>query len=196
MKILFATHNLHKLEEVKNILGASYNLVSLKDLGLYEDIPENEDTLPGNARAKAEFVYTRYGQPCFADDSGLEVKALNGAPGVYSARYSGETDPCLQNLANINKLLFEMKDIADRSACFRTVIAYIDKTGVYYFEGKVQGIIEHDIKGNGGFGYDPVFTPDGYECRFSELSMAEKNKISHRGQAIRKFADFLSQCFA
>ena len=191
MKILFATQNAHKIEEVKAILGASYEVMSLKDMGFEDDIPENEPTLHGNAKSKAEFVYKRYGLPCFADDSGLEVKVLNGAPGVRSARYAGESNPSLQDVSNTNKLLSDMQGITDRRARFRTVVAYMDGTGVYYFEGYVTGVIEHEVRGNGGFGYDPVFTPDGYECRFSELSMADKNKISHRGQAIRKFAEFL-----
>lgn len=189
MQICFASHNHNKVEELGNLLGQSIELVNLDDLGITEEIPETGSTLEENALLKAEYVYSRHQIPCFADDTGLEVRALGGRPGVFSARYAGEP---ANSRRNINKLLQELSSHKDRSAQFRTVIAYLDKNGQHFFEGIVKGKINLAISGEQGFGYDPVFIPDGFNCTFAEMTMTEKNKISHRGRAVNKLIQFLS----
>lgn len=190
MEIVFATHNQHKTEEVRAILGADYRILNLPELGC-PDIPETADTLKGNALQKAQYVADHYGRNCFADDTGLEVLALDGRPGVYSARYAGEG--CSYQ-DNVLKLLGEMQGVADRRACFKTVVALILSGETYFFEGRVDGIILPEQRGTDGFGYDPVFLPDGYDQTFAEMSPATKNSISHRGRAIQQLAAFLKNC--
>lgn len=187
-KLVFATNNPHKLEEVRAILGLDVEVLSLRDIGCTADIPETADTLEGNALLKARFVASRYGVDCFADDTGLEVAALDGAPGVYSARFAG---PGCTPADNVRKLLGLMQDADDRSARFRTVVALIRGGKEYCFEGMVGGTIARTPAGCGGFGYDPVFVPEGYDRTFAELPPAEKNRISHRARAVAKLADFL-----
>ena len=189
-KIIFATNNAHKLEEVREILKNKYEVVSLAEIGFDEDIPETADTLEGNALIKAEFINKKYGFSCFADDTGLEVLALNGAPGVYSARYAGEQH---DSVANMQKLLVDMHTILDRKARFRTVVALIENDEVHYFEGEIKGQITTEPRGNEGFGYDPIFMPDGYIQTFAELGSAEKNVISHRALAVKKLAEYLQK---
>ncbi len=197
MEIIFATNNKHKLEEARQILGLDFILKTPADLGLLEEIPETSDTLQGNAIQKARYIFDRTGKNCFADDTGLEVDALGGAPGVYSARYAGEQHSSKDNM---EKLLFEMKSFpakggnggeSPRSAHFRCVIALILDGETYTFEGRVEGEITLAPSGEGGFGYDPVFRPAGYDLCFSELTPEEKNSISHRGIAMRLLSDFL-----
>lgn len=190
MEIVFATHNQHKTEEVRAILGADYRILNLPELGC-PDIPETADTLKGNALQKAQYVADHYGRNCFADDTGLEVLALDGRPGVYSARYAGEG--CSYQ-DNVLKLLGEMQGVTDRRACFKTVIALILNGKTYFFEGRVDGIILPEQRGTDGFGYDPVFLPDGHDQTFAEMSPATKNSISHRGRAIQQLAAFLKNC--
>ena len=187
-KLVFATNNPHKLEEVRAILGSDVEVLSLRDIGCTADIPETADTLEGNALLKARFVASRYGVDCFADDTGLEVAALDGAPGVYSARFAG---PGCTPADNVRKLLGLMQDAGNRSARFRTVVALIRGGKEYCFEGMVGGTIARTPAGCGGFGYDPVFVPEGYDRTFAELPPAEKNRISHRARAVAKLADFL-----
>jgi XTP/dITP diphosphohydrolase len=190
-EIIFATQNAHKISEVQSILGDGYQIVSPGQLGFNDEIPENELTLEGNALQKARFIHKMFNMPCFADDTGLEVKALNGAPGVYSARYAGESKDSKYNIA---KLLCELSNKDNREARFRCVIAYIDCHGAeHLFEGIVNGQILFDEQGEGGFGYDPVFCPEGFGISFAQMSQIEKNLISHRGRAIAKFVDFISQ---
>jgi XTP/dITP diphosphohydrolase len=187
-KIIFATNNAHKLEEIREILKNEFEIVSLKDIGFSGDIPETGATLKENASQKSHYIYERYGVDCFADDTGLEVEALNGAPGVYSARYAGEN--CSYE-DNVNKLLKELEGIENRKAAFKTVISLILDDKEYFFEGRVDGIITKEKHGSGGFGYDPVFLPDGYEQTFAEMPLDLKNKISHRGRATEKLVEFL-----
>ena len=188
MDIVFATHNRHKSEEACQILGPRWTLRNLHDLGQTEEIPETADTLQGNALQKAQFVYDKYHLNCFADDTGLEVEALNGAPGVYSARYAGEHCSFADN---VNKLLHEMQGKTNRRACFKTVVALILDGETHYFEGRVDGTIIETPRGGEGFGYDPVFVPDGFSETFAEMSAEQKNKISHRGRAMAKLIEFL-----
>lgn len=188
MKLTFATNNRHKLDEVSAMLGDSITLQSLKEIGCTDDIPETADTLEGNALMKARYIYERYGTDCFADDTGLEVVALGGAPGVYSARYAGEGH---DSEANMQKLLAEMEGKSDRRAQFRTVIALIIKGEEHLFEGIVTGTILTEREGNEGFGYDPLFRPDGYDHSFACLGNEVKNRISHRARAVEKLAEFL-----
>ncbi|MEN8798557.1 MAG: non-canonical purine NTP diphosphatase [Flavobacteriaceae bacterium] len=183
MKLVFATHNPNKLKEVRLLLPGKFELLSLDDIGCLSDIPETAPTLEGNARLKAEYVMEHFGYPCFADDTGLLVEALNGEPGVLSARYAGEQK---NSEDNIDKLLSELKGIDNRKARFVTVIALITNDKLYLFEGEVKGYIEHERKGSGGFGYDPVFRPEGYSETFAEMSTLLKNQISHRGHALEK----------
>lgn len=189
MKIVFATNNKHKLEEVKSILSSKLEIVSLSEINCFNDIPETADTLEGNALQKAYYIKEHFNIDCFADDTGLEVKALNNAPGVYSARYAGEAH---NTEANMQKLLKELEGAENRKARFRTVIALLLDGKEYIFEGIVNGKIIEEKRGNEGFGYDPVFVPDGYNQTFAELGMDIKNNISHRAQAVKKLADFLS----
>ncbi|MCD8179539.1 MAG: non-canonical purine NTP diphosphatase [Tannerellaceae bacterium] len=189
MKIVFATNNKHKLEEVKSILSSELEIVSLSEINCFADIPETADTLEGNALQKAYYIKEHFNMDCFADDTGLEVEALNNAPGVYSARYAGEAHNAE---ANMQKLLKELEGTENRKARFRTVIALLLDRKEYIFEGIVNGKIIEEKRGNEGFGYDPVFVPDGYNQTFAELGMDIKNNISHRAQAVKKLADFLS----
>ena len=188
-KLVFATNNAHKLEEIKNILGDKVEILSLADIDCHTDIPETADTLEGNARQKAMYVYTHYGMDCFADDTGLEVDALEGAPGVHSARYASEKGHDSQ--ANMEKLLREMEEKNDRKAQFRTIISLIEKGEEKQFEGVVRGEILRERKGNSGFGYDPVFRPEGYDKTFAELGNEIKNKISHRARAVAALCEYL-----
>lgn len=190
-KLVFATNNAHKLEEIKNILGDKVEILSLADIYCHTDIPETADTLEGNARQKAMYVYTHYGMDCFADDTGLEVDALEGAPGVHSARYASEKGHDSQ--ANMEKLLREMEEKNDRKAQFRTIISLIEKGEEKQFEGVVRGEILRERKGNSGFGYDPVFRPEGYDKTFAELGNEIKNKISHRARAVASLCEYLSK---
>lgn len=189
-KLVFATNNLHKLEEVRNIIGNDFEILSLADINCNDDIPETADTFEGNALIKARHIYNKYKINCFADDSGLEVDALNGAPGVHSARYATDGH---DHEANINKLLAELSGKTNRDAQFRTVIALIIDGKEYIFDGSVKGEIIHECQGNKGFGYDPVFRPTGYEKTFAQMSESEKNSISHRGVAVSKLSNFLKQ---
>ncbi len=193
MKLVFATNNQHKLSEVRQILGSKFEVVGLADIGCHEDIPETADTLEGNAFQKARYVKEHYGLDCFADDTGLEVDALGGAPGIYSARYAecfgtGETH---DSEANMNLLLKNLDKKTERSARFRTAIALIYKGQEYLFEGICPGNILRERHGNEGFGYDPIFQPEGFTQSFAEMSAEEKNAISHRGRATQKLAHFL-----
>jgi XTP/dITP diphosphohydrolase len=189
-KIVFATNNKHKLEEVRGILGASVSVLSLQEIRCFEDIPETADTLEGNALLKASYVKKYYGYDCFADDTGLEIKILNNAPGVYSARYAGEAK---DSKANMRKALSELEGKLDRSARFRTVIALLMEGNEYLFEGTVEGNIIESPRGTTGFGYDPVFVPSGYNETFAELGIDIKNKISHRAEAVKKLKTFLDE---
>ncbi|MDL2231762.1 non-canonical purine NTP diphosphatase [Porphyromonadaceae bacterium OttesenSCG-928-L07] len=189
MELVFATNNAHKLEELRNILGDKYTIISLAEIGCSEDIPEDEDTLEGNALQKARYIKAKYGYDCFADDTGLEVEALDNRPGVYSARYAGEDKDAE---ANMRKVLNELEGIAERQARFRTVIALLINGEEHCFEGEVRGEILTEKHGSEGFGYDPIFRPEGYCVSFAEMPMGEKNKISHRGRAVQKLISFLN----
>ncbi len=188
-KLVFATNNAHKLEEIRAILGDKVEILSLNDIDCHADIPETADTLQGNAALKAQYIYDNYGLDCFADDTGLEVEALNGAPGIYSARYAGGEGH--DSEANMKKLLSEMQDKDNRKARFRTVICLIEDGKEHFFEGIVNGSIIRERKGGAGFGYDPVFMPDGYSETFAEMGNDEKNKISHRARAVQKLCEYL-----
>ena len=190
MKICFATNNSKKIEEVKAALGEDFEIVSLQDIGCHEELPETGDTLDHNAFQKARYVKNNFGVDCFADDTGLEVEALGGAPGVYSGRFAGEPR---SDERNIDLLLSKMEGKENRKARFRTVIALILEGQEYSFEGIAEGEILQKRIGQGGFGYDPIFRPFGYEKTFAELSLAEKNEISHRGKAVKALISFLSQ---
>ena len=189
MRIVFATNNQHKLSEIRQILGSRVEVLSLKDIGCYADIPETGSTLEENALQKAQYVYDNYHIDCFADDTGLEVDALGGAPGVYSARYAGGEGH--DSEANMTKLLGELGENNNRRARFRTVIALIQQGEVHEFEGIVNGQIIRERRGGEGFGYDPIFQPDGYDQTFAELGLEVKNNISHRARATQKLADYL-----
>lgn len=188
MKLVFATNNKNKIKEVQSLLPEGIHLLSLEEIGCHEDIPETSPTIEGNAIQKAEYVKEKYGYDCFADDTGLEVEALNGAPGVYSARYAGEEK---SSEANIGKLLSEMEGEEDRSARFKTVIALYLNDQLHTFTGICSGNIIFERKGLQGFGYDPVFQPEGKSVTFAEMDLTEKSEISHRARAIRKLIDFL-----
>lgn len=188
MKICFATNNIKKIEEVKAALGPDFELVSLQQIGCLEELPETGDTLDHNAFQKARFVKEHYGVDCFADDTGLEVDALNGAPGVYSGRFAGEPR---SDERNISLLLEKMEGKTNRDARFRTVIALLWEGEEFSFEGIAKGEILNEKTGQGGFGYDPVFKPEGFDKTFAELALAEKNAISHRGQAVKALVAFL-----
>ena len=189
MELVFATNNKHKVKEITDLLDDNFRILGLADLNITEDIPEDADTLSENALFKARYVHEKTGRNVFADDTGLEVAVLGGAPGVYSARYAGENKSFDDN---IEKLLREMNGANDRSARFRTVIALILDGTEYLFEGTVEGEIIRERRGNGGFGYDPVFLASGYEQTFAEIPLSEKNKISHRARAMRQLIDFLN----
>ena len=198
MKIVFATNNQHKLDEIRNILGKDIEIVSLNEIGCHEDIPETGKTLEENAWQKANYIFNKYGLSCFADDTGLEVDALNGAPGVFSARYAGGEGH--DSEANMQKLLRELAEKNNRKARFRTVIALILKDKIRgtgderreTFEGIVEGHIAHEKSGAEGFGYDPIFVPDGYNQSFAELGIDIKNQISHRARAVKKLAEYFN----
>ncbi len=187
-KLVFATNNSHKLKEVRAILKEKFEVIGLVDIGCQEDIAETGTTLKANASIKSQYVVNNYQKDCFADDTGLEVDALGGRPGVYSARYAGENASYEQN---VDKLLMELGHSGNRAARFRTVISLMLTGKEYLFEGVVEGKITRERKGSSGFGYDPVFLPDGYEQTFAEMDATLKNSISHRARAIQKLADFL-----
>ncbi len=189
-KLVFATNNAHKLEEVKSVVGDSFEIVSLEAIGCHEDIEETGTTLEENAFIKARYIKEKYGYDCFGDDTGLEVEALNGAPGVYSARYAGVDH---NQAANRKKLLAELAGEKNRKARFRTVIALILDGKEYMFEGEVKGFIGEEERGTTGFGYDPVFQPEGYDNTFAELGMDVKNNISHRARATKALCEFLKK---
>lgn len=189
MKLVFATNNQHKLDEIRKITAGRIEIVSLSDIDCHDDIPETADTLEGNALLKARYVKEKFGFDCFADDTGLEVEALDNAPGVYSARYAG---PGHDAEANMKKLLHEMEGKENRKARFRTVIALLTGDQEYCFEGVVNGSISCEKRGGTGFGYDPIFVPEGYHLSFAEMGNDEKNKISHRAEAVKKLTAFLS----
>lgn len=188
MKIVFATNNCNKLKELQSSLGDTFDLVSLKDIGCNVDIPETGSTLEENAYIKSSYVYNNYGLNCFADDTGFEIDSLNGEPGVYSARYAGENK---NSNDNMEKVLQKLKGQKNRRAQFRTIISLWFNGKETKFEGTVKGTVLTEKHGNGGFGYDPIFMPDGFNCSFAEMSLKEKNDISHRGIAVRKLSDFL-----
>lgn len=185
-KIVFATNNAHKLEEVAAILGGSYEVLSLREIGCNDDIPETSDSFAGNALQKAQYVKEHYGYDCFADDSGLEVDVLGGEPGIYSARYSGGGSE-----ANMDKLLHNLTGKSERGAQFRTVIALLIGEDTRLFEGIVRGTIIDERRGEGGFGYDPIFVPEGYDLTFAQLGSKVKNHISHRAKAVKQLAEYL-----
>ena len=191
-KIIFATNNKHKLKEVKELLKGTVEVLGLDEAGVQEDVPETADTLEGNALQKARYINNKLNVDCFADDTGLEVNALDGAPGVYSARYAG---PQRSAADNIVKLLAELKGETNRKAQFKTVIALIQNGEEYVFEGVVKGEITTSKCGSEGFGYDPVFRPDGSELTFAEMSLEEKNNVSHRAAAVQKLVQFLQNTF-
>jgi XTP/dITP diphosphohydrolase len=188
MKLVFATNNQNKLRELQQLLGKKIELLSLADINCEEEIPEEYDTLEDNAKQKAEYIYKKYNVNCFADDTGLEISALNGEPGVYSARYAGESKDAK---ANMKKVLQKLEGVTNRSARFRTVISLYLNDKEYQFEGIVNGDILEYERGKDGFGYDPIFEPLGYSISFAEMEMSEKNKISHRGLAVQKLVEFL-----
>lgn len=189
MKLVFATNNEHKLNEIRSILQAGIDLVSLSEIGCYEEVPETAETLEGNASQKARYIFEKYHVNCFADDTGLEVEALGNAPGVYSARYAG---PQRNAIDNVNKLLYELDKIKNRKARFRTIISLVIDGNETLFEGIVNGHILESPVGELGFGYDPVFCPEGYTVSFAEMEMELKNQISHRGKAMEKLICFLN----
>lgn len=194
--IVFASNNAHKLEEIRAILGNKFEIKSLKDIGCDADIPETGVTFRENALQKAQYVKEHYNLDCFADDSGLQVEALNGEPGVYSARYATingcEITKENKDDVNMNVLLEKLSNNTERKACFRTSIALVLGEEIHYFDGVVEGTITTDKRGEGGFGYDPIFMPDGYDKTFAELGNDIKNHISHRARAVAKLAEFLS----
>jgi len=189
MELVFATNNQHKLQEVRTALGNDYKILSLIDIGCLEELPETHDTLEGNAKEKAKYVFDKYHIDSFADDTGLEIDALNGEPGVYSARYSGDNATFESNM---DLVLEKMKDIKNKTCKFRTIIHLISGNNDFKFEGKIEGLISATKRGEAGFGYDPIFVPGGYDVSFAEMSLEAKNKISHRGLAVKKLIDFLN----
>lgn len=190
MPLVFASNNPNKIKEIQLLLPNTLQILSLEDIGCLEDIPETAPTIEGNAIQKANYVTEKYGYPCFADDTGLEVAALDNAPGVYSARYAGEQKNADDNMA---KLLDNLSDKANRKAQFKTVICLNLNGNQHLFEGIIKGEIIHEKRGSAGFGYDPIFIPNGYSNTFAEMSMSEKSKISHRGLAVEKLVAFLKQ---
>jgi XTP/dITP diphosphohydrolase len=189
MILIFASGNNNKTKEIAAMLPEGFLVKSLKDLGFSDEIPETEPTIEGNALLKARFIYEKFNENCFADDTGLEVEALNGDPGVFSARYAG---PAFSAADNIQKLILNLKGEKNRRARFRTVVALILDGREMVFEGIVYGVITEQPVGENGFGYDPVFIPEGYDCTFAEMDISVKNKISHRGKAMNKMISFLS----
>ena len=190
MELIFATNNRNNAIEIQRILPAAIKVFTLEDVGIGEDIPEEQDTLQGNASQKVHYVYERLHKDCFADDTGLEIEELKGAPGVISARYAGaDKNP----EANMDKVLDEMKNLKNRKARFRTVISLIHQGRELFFEGIVNGYILKEKRGDEGFGYDPIFLPEGYDLSFAQMPLDLKNQISHRSRAVRKLADYLAQ---
>ena len=190
MKLVFATNNRHKLDEVRAILGNRIEVLSLNDINCHDEIPETADTLEGNALIKARYIHDKFGVDCFADDTGLEVETLGGEPGVYSARYAGEE---CDSEANMRKLLHNLTGKNNRNAQFRTVIALIIKGEEKLFNGIVKGTISHEKKGNSGFGYDPIFIPEGFSESFAQMTGDMKNSISHRYRATEELSNYLKQ---
>ena len=190
MKIVFATNNPNKLSEIKQLMPEGIDILSLKDIECFDELPETSDTLEDNAAQKAYYVYDNYGHNCFSDDTGLEIEVLDGRPGVYSARYAG---PECRAEANIQKILAEMKGEENRDAAFRTIISLVIDGREFQFEGQVEGQIIPEKWGDQGFGYDPIFLPDGYEESFAQMTVEEKNIISHRGLAVKKLIQFLQK---
>jgi len=190
MQLVFATNNSNKIKEIKNLIGNSIELLSLADINCVEEIPETAATIAGNASQKAKYVYDKYGYNCFADDTGLEIESLNGEPGIYSARYAGEQRDANDNM---DKVLSNLKGETNRNAHFKTVISLIINGEETLFEGVANGVITNSKSGSEGFGYDPIFKPEGYEITFSEMSLEEKNKISHRAKATLKLVDYLKK---
>ena len=188
-ELVFATNNRHKMEEVASKINGKLKLLSLADIGCFDDIAETGLTFRENASIKSNYIFKKYNLDCFGDDSGLEVDALHGEPGIYSARYAGKYN---DHEANINKVLEKLKDNLNRKARFKTVISLIWNGEEHYFEGAVEGIIRRERSGVAGFGYDPIFEPDGYETTFAEMSMEQKNAISHRARAVEKLISFLA----
>jgi len=188
-KLIFATNNLNKLKEIKNAVS-NYEIISLDEMGINEEIPETGKTLHDNALQKAVYIYQKTGKDCFADDTGLEIATLDNKPGVYSARYAG--DNCSPD-DNMNRVLNELKDTRDRNALFRTVIALIINGEKYFFEGSIDGTILEAKTGSDGFGYDPIFQPNEFDLSFAEMSLGQKNSISHRANAVKKLIHFLNE---
>jgi XTP/dITP diphosphohydrolase len=191
MTLVFASNNEHKIKEINSLLGSSFKLLGLRDINILEDIPEKETQIEGNAIAKARYVFNASGMDVFADDTGLEIFALNGLPGVHSARFAGEEK---DSSANIEKVLSMLGNTEFRKARFRTVIALILNNKEYLFEGEINGTIIREKRGTGGFGYDPIFIPDGKTSTFAEMTLAEKNTVSHRARAFMKLKEFLLRC--
>ncbi|HBF87520.1 MAG TPA: non-canonical purine NTP pyrophosphatase [Bacteroidales bacterium] len=189
-KLLFATNNKHKIEEIQKLIGNKYDILFLKDVNITEDIPENQPTIEGNASEKSHFIYLKTKFNCFADDTGLEIEALNGEPGVFSARYAGNHK---DSNANMRKVLEKMEGVSNRKARFKTVISLIIDGNEHLFEGVINGNIIESPRGKDGFGYDPIFQPIGYHETFAEMSMELKNEISHRGLATKKLIEFLKK---
>jgi XTP/dITP diphosphohydrolase len=189
-QIVFATNNAHKIEEVAAKLNGKIQLLSLNDIGCTDDIAETGTTFHANASIKSNYIYNRYNLNCFGDDSGLEIDALDGEPGVYSARYAGKHG---DHAGNIRKVLANLKDVANRRARFRTVISLIWNGEEHFFEGTIEGTIRHELTGTAGFGYDPIFQPDGYTTTFAEMTLAQKNSISHRARAMEGVIAFLDK---
>lgn len=190
MELVFASANQNKVNEINKLLPAQIKLLSLNDIKCFEDIPETQQTIEGNALQKAKYVFDKYGKSCFADDTGMEVEALNGRPGVYSARYAGEQKNADDNM---NKILSELKEFSNRKACFKTVIVFITNSGEeHLFEGKVNGEIVLSKRGTNGFGYDSIFQPEGYDKTFGEMNMETKNQISHRALAVQQLIKHLT----
>ena len=189
IKLVFATNNENKIKEINALLTNSIKLLSLKDIGCHEDIPETANTIEGNAILKAKYVYEKYGYDCFADDTGLEINSLSGEPGVFSARYAGEEKNADKNM---DKVLQKLALQKDRTAQFKTVVALVINGKTSTFEGIVEGEITSKKNGEDGFGYDPIFKPNGFKITFAEMPLSEKNKISHRGRAVKKLIDFLN----
>jgi XTP/dITP diphosphohydrolase len=189
MKLIFATNNRHKFEEIRSVLDPRFELLNLNDIGHSGEIPEDHETLEENAAQKAFFIYEKVNINCFADDTGLMIDALQGEPGVYSARYAGK-DCTFED--NMNKVLGRMKSVRNRQAYFRTVIALVEEGHLKIFQGEIQGLITHEKRGQSGFGYDPIFQPNGFDRTFAEMTLSEKNGISHRALAVKKLTDYLS----
>jgi len=189
-QLVFATNNKHKLEEVSEKIKGNFELLSLTDIGCFDEIEENGLTFHENASIKSKYIFNKYHLNCFGDDSGLEIDALNGEPGIYSARYAGKYG---DHEANLNKVLDQLKDNSNRQARFKTVISLIWEGEEYFFEGTIEGIIEKTRTGDQGFGYDPIFKPNGHDKTFAQMSLDEKNQISHRALAVERLVDFLKK---